>query len=620
VTTRTAASFSKLGARREHHREMTKQPFPHPAARRCISSPLGPRLARWAASAGLVLATSGGAVAQLIYSGDASLMSPPLGLPNIYDARCCLEWDFDGDGYADLLVGKSNSLHLLRNEGCSGVFTEVQGTLLAFPAFGGFPNPGVFCGDVGDVNGDGFDDAVISTTIFPNPNWIILGGNGPTLTTVPLSVLWPTLNDIELVDLTAANAAGAPPLYPLDGQLDLVGCSSTTWNASGPGGTIAYTSPGSLRIAAGRGGAGGPLFVDRSPPAAVSTTGAVPDTFYTSVTTGDFDGDGRPDVLVTGSTGYDRFFANWLPAVTRLYTNDPNSAVVVDATAGAFAAGTAQQGHNQAIAIDYDDDGDIDLVTFNAEPVIPPNPVPSTQITTYLSNLRVLLNNGPAAPVQFAAAVNLTAVCVPAVGSPCLIGGFVAGDLTNDGRMDLVHPAGVLIGTAGAAMVFDPGYFGLFGLGESELVGAIYDLDCNGRNDLVCSSLAGSFSTGIVAYLDPRGRLDGSPNAISVQNSLLATFGLLNPNALFGYLVVADAEVVPGVTIPGFSGLVRLGGNVIIVDDGAGGPSLVPGGAVALPENTGPGGPFYGATLYFQSFEFLASGEIVLSNVVRTAF
>jgi hypothetical protein len=588
----------------------------------------------------------------LVSSLDQRLQSPLVALTfanpvSQLVSNCTLPWDFDNDGDVDVLVGYPTGLALLRNDGCTGTFTDVKGSVLGTSSFGVMPNPGIVCGAIGDIDGDGDDDAVVSTTL-PYPNWVILGGIDPVtglLATIRLTVAdpamtttvsWPQLAEISLVDLTKDVPSGG--VFALDGRLDIVACAATTYITSATGPGINITRHGRLYVAAGTvPGPFGMAFIDRSPPQPVSTTVGTPDSNYTSIAVADFTGDGRPDVVVGGATLYTGVYASLQPAlqwplrgVDRFYVNSATSAVLVDATVAAFVgASTPQQrGNAYSAPFDVDGDGDMDLVTsasiVSGSPSTVPNSLNSPIVGTV--QLRFYPNNGFGASPQFGLESLLATVSRPVIPAPTSgvfdlpFGDFIVGDLFgDDGVDDLIHSAQCFRGMSGGMMTPTDLASPVLPFG---LNGAVLDLDCSQKSDLLVSSygvpalppppnIAYYTSHRHVVQVDKRLRLDGPADAFVVGGDEVAVFNHLDfPSSLS--VLALSVTLIPPVAIPGFNGRARVVPDIWLPLAGNGRTDI------SVPLSTALVGSYY-----FQSIDLPigpTAGSLGFSNVVRTVW
>jgi FG-GAP-like repeat/FG-GAP repeat len=313
---------------------------------------------------------------------------------------------------------------------------------------------------LGDVNGDGKPDVVIAAHGTPAVSVFINNGNGTLQPKVDYAA-----NSVEAVTLLDMNA---------DAKLDIV---TGNRNVAAPSASV-FRNNGNGTFAA--------------------RTDYTSGNYSTSIATGDFNGDGQPDIVTGNETANTvsvllNIGFGALGAKTDYITGaGPSGVVVADVNAdgkkdiitsnyagssisvllgngnGTFAAKTDYAGGgNLAIATgDFNGDGKPDIVTAN-------------WIGTAAS---VFLNNGNG---TFAAPVNY-----PTGNGP---GAVVVGDFNNDGKLDIAtanyqaSTISVLLGngngTFGAKNDYTTGTIGLSPTG----IGAA-DLDGDGKLDIVTAN------------------------------------------------------------------------------------------------------------------------------------
>ena len=332
--------------------------------------------------------------------------------------------DIDGDGKNDLVVANFNALSI-------SVYFNTSAPGLSFGATSfadkvDFPtasNP-LFLG-VADLNSDGKPDIVVATagasefTVFRNT--AIAG----TINSVSLVKETALPSDIGMRSLAIADFDG-------DGRLDLVAVSASTSQLSVYKNTS--TASGSITLVR----------------VLTLTTGTSP----FSIVTGDFNGDGKPDVAV----------ANRGDNNLSLYLNNASGPIIAFADRTDLSTGGIAP---QALVIaDFDADGFPDLGVLN-------------QTSNHVA---VLQNNGTA---SFSAAVTLPVGTLPTA--------LAVGDLNSDGKPDLVttnfgnNNLSVLLNTSsGNAISFEPKID--FSTGNNPWGAAINDLDGDGKLDIAVAN------------------------------------------------------------------------------------------------------------------------------------
>ena len=336
------------------------------------------------------------------------------GLTNV--GHSSVAWaDYDGDGRLDiLLTGEDNSgvpvSKIYRNEG-SGVFTEIgaglTGVSCGSAAWGDYDNDGrpdiLLTGEQGFLdpvskvyhnNGDGtFSDIGAGLTgvefssvawgDYDNDGWldILLTGYAPY---DPVTELWHNQGDGAFARVAAAlpdvaEGATAWGDYDNDGYLDLL---LTGYNNTG------------YRVSELWRNQGDGSFTQ------VTTLTGVSDG---AVVWGDYNNDGRLDILLTGFGGDEAM------PMSEVFRNDGNG-VFTDINAGLSGVGYSAVGWG-----DYDNDGDLDILLTGSD-------IHDTALA------EIYRNDGPGGFVRFGGAA-LTGVWYGAVAW---------GDFDGNGRLGLL--------------------------------------------------------------------------------------------------------------------------------------------------------------------------------------
>lgn len=270
--------------------------------------------------------------------------------------------DLDGNGSPDLVLtghnGSSPVSKVYTNNG-SGAFTEIYPGSL----------PGVYYSSValGDTDGDGDLDliltgSIVSTVIARSYKNI---GGGQFSEHNPGSISGVATSSVLLGDLDG------------DGDQDLV----LLGDGNGPSLGILYRNDGSG------------LFAEINP-------GSIPGVYWVAASLGDLDGDGDPDLILTGTTGSDR--------IARIYRNN-GSGGFMEINAGSLSGVSG----GATVLGDLDGDGDLDLVLAGYDGV---------------GMTRIYLNAGNGSFAEVA----------PGSLQAVYYASMALGDLDGDGDLDLV--------------------------------------------------------------------------------------------------------------------------------------------------------------------------------------
>ena len=286
---------------------------------------------------------------------------------------CVASTDFDGDGKPDVVVsdgGQSNNIQVFLNSSTPGIFQFTQQFNFPLP---NADDPDVVA--VGDMDGDGKPDIVVSTVLSPRL-YVFLNTSTPGSISFANPAVFPQGNYCQGMTVGDINGDGKPEIVVAnvaDGNISVYGNNSTIGNLSfatrmnlapASGGGVPYAAViadidgdgmpdiatadaggGTVSVFHNTGTSGGTLSFAASMEFVV---GATPE----SIAAGDLDGDGKPD-LVTGNYG---------DGTISVLKNTSTSGNVSFATSAASTAGT----NPQAVAIsDLDGDGKPDVIAAN---------------------------------------------------------------------------------------------------------------------------------------------------------------------------------------------------------------------------------------------------------------
>jgi hypothetical protein len=320
-------------------------------------------------------------------AGAGSFSNINSGFPGVDD--CTVAWaDFDNDGYADVLLagytGSNYITQLWRNNG-NGTFTNMHANL-----------PGLLSGSVawGDYDNDGRPDILLtgqSGATYVSQVWRNMGGGvfsnlnlklpgvhngsvawadfdndgrldflltGCTTTNTAIAQIWRNLGNGAFTNTQAGltgvcNSAVACGDFDNDGFLDILICGTTT----------AASSPRVTQIWRNRGDG-----------TFTNIQAALPGMLGDRVSWGDYDNDGRPDVLLSGTAdGTPTYFP-------------PGFQVWQNLGGGSFARITAASSEVGTPAIwgDFDQDGRLDILVGAGTNF--PGPMVLLQNTTPIAN------------------------------------------------------------------------------------------------------------------------------------------------------------------------------------------------------------------------------------------
>jgi hypothetical protein len=332
--------------------------------------------------------------------------------------------DFNGDGNPDVAVGITDpfprGVSILLGNGAGG---------FASPIFTAVEFPGYLV--VGDLNGDGKQDILVANGGNSTDAVSVLFGNGSggfslTSLVVGYGPTWAAIADLNK-----------------DGKADLV--------VTNPG-----SSDFSVLFADGTGKFGTTNYPEGSPGG----------TQATYAVTGDFNGDGKPDVAVANN-----------------FSNDV-SVLIGDGAGSLGAPATFAVGFrpDSIVTGDFNGDGNLDLATGNGSNGFG------------FSTVSILLGDGKG---SFSASTSYS------LGNQSLTKSIATGDLNADGKLDIVT-ANQASGTVTILMGNGAGGFGSptnITVGSSAYFVALSDLNGDGKLDIVVSTGNSSNSSGYITVL-----------------------------------------------------------------------------------------------------------------------
>jgi len=474
--------------------------------------------------------------------------------------------DFNGDGIADLAVANSdeNTVTVLLSDG-SGGFTATAGS----PIDVGLGPESIA---VGDFNADGKSDLAVANSVGSNVTVLLGNGSGGfteagsspfSVGFFPLSVAVGDFNADGKADLAVANsfddnvtillgsgsggfaaAAGSPVNVGASPQSLAVG----DFNADGKADlAVANGNDDNVTVLLGN-GSGGFAAASGSP---FSVGG-----FPTSVTVGDFSGDGKADLAVANDT-------------------DDNVTILLGNGSGGFtaAAGSPFNVGSAPFSVavgDFNGDGKADLAGAN----------------NFDDNVTVLLGNGSGGFAEL-------------VGSPFSVGSaptfVVVGDFNGDGKADLAvanqfdNNITVLLGATPATVtnVTSSTVNGTYGVGAAISIQVVFtkNVAVTGTPQLALNSGA------TVNYSSGTGTstLTFTYTVAAGQNSADLDYTSISALTLNGGTINDLAANAAILTLPAPGAAGSLGANKnIVIGSGPPAPTLVSplNGAIAVPVST----------------------------------
>ena len=359
-----------------------------------------------------------------------------------------LKADLNADGIPDVMYfDANNTLHILLGATPFGAFqTEIVSN--AVPGCGFVNNFAI-----GDINGDGFPDVVVSCGVINSDNFAaVMQGNGDGTFATAVALRGVYGSQVALADMDR------------DGVLDLVTGGPTA------AAIVGQTTPVGLQVFKGKGDGTFSLSVTTTTP-----TKAI----GTNLLVADLDKDGYPDIIE---------LKNLTQNVQSIdvYASQAGTAYGSPSVAGniptaSIALSNYPQIYNGLIAGDFNGDGLLDLGAYGSDPA-------NTVVTA--------LNTSKTGAISFAAQRNLVPAIVPL--------SVQAGDFNGDGFADLavVSATSTTVYDSDGTGGFGTNYTGLKVTPASNINSAVAaDINADGDSDLLLLTLLSGNTYTLTGYL-----------------------------------------------------------------------------------------------------------------------